>query len=129
MTTPLAMNIQSFYSRCVKELPLRPPIEPKKPLPAPAWVAFLTAWLGLLMLVASIVFIFLPGSVNPREELEHRRAYSLADKFLPLPIYGITFTLFLGIVVFYQMRREPRPLPQAMINQRIQASFGIVLAL
>jgi hypothetical protein len=113
----------------VDDLPLRPPIEPQRPTPAPAWVAFVTAWLGLMMLIASIVFIFLPGSVNPREELEHRRAYSLADKFLPLPIYGITFTLFLGIVVFWQMRREPRPLPQPLINQRLQAGFGIALAL
>jgi hypothetical protein len=113
----------------VNELPLRPPIEPKKPIPAPPWVAFAAAWLGLFMLIASIVFIFLPGSVNPREELEHRRAYSIADKFLPFPIYGITFTLFLGIIVFWQMRKEPRPLPPPLVNQRIQAWFGIVLAL
>jgi hypothetical protein len=113
----------------VNDLPLRPPAEPKQPTPAPAWVAFATAWLGLIMLIASIVFIFLPGSVNPREELEHRRDYSLADKFLPLPIYGITIALFMGIIVLWQMRREPRPLPQAMLNQRMQAWFGIVLAL
>jgi hypothetical protein len=112
------------------DLPLRPPPEPvKPPTPAPAWVAFLAAWMGLIMLVASVVLIFLPGSVNPREELEHRRPYSLADKFLPIPIYGITVALFLGIVVIYQMRKEPRPLPEAMVNQRIQAWAGIALAL
>jgi hypothetical protein len=85
--------------------------------------------MGLIMLGASIVFIFLPGSVNPREELEHQRAYSLADKFLPVPIYGITVALFLGLVVLRQMRAEPRPLEPALANQRVQAWVGIVLAL
>jgi hypothetical protein len=110
-------------------LPLTPPQEIKRPTPAPAWVALLAAWIGLLMLIASVVFIFLPGSVNPREELEHHRAYSLADRFLPVPIYGITVGLFLGIIVLWQMRREPRPLPDAMVNQRVQAWAGIVLSL
>ena len=93
---------------------LLPPPE-KRPTPAPAWVALTAAWAGLLMLVASIVFTFLPGSVDPRRELEHARPYSLADRFLPLPIYGITVALFLGIVVLWQMRREPRPRPPAMV--------------
>jgi hypothetical protein len=84
--------------------------------------------MGLIMLIASVVFIFLPGSVNPREELEHQRPYSWADRFLPIPIYGITIALFLGIVVLYQMRAEPRPLEPALRNQRVQASVGIVLA-
>src|SRR4051812_21879705 len=98
-------------------LPLRPPepyIPPKPRLPAPPWVALLTAWLGLLALIATIVFPFLRGSVNPRAELEHARPYSFADKFLPVPMYGVTVTLFLGIVVLRQMRKEPRPLPDAM---------------
>jgi hypothetical protein len=107
---------------------LLPPPQ-KRPTPAPAWVPLLTAWAGLLMLVASVVFIFLPGSVDPRRELEHARPYSAADKFLPLPIYGITVALFLGIVVLWQMRKEPRPLPEAMVAQRVQAWVGIVLAL
>ncbi len=81
------------------------------------------------MLVLTIVFMFLPGSRNPVEELEGLREYSFADKFLPLPIYGITAALFLGIVVLWQMRREPRPLPPPMIAQRVQAWVGIVLAL
>ena len=81
------------------------------------------------MLVASVVFIFLPGSVDPQRELERAREYSLADRFLPLPIYGITVALFLGIVVLWQMRKEPRPLPQAMTAQRVQAWVGISLAL
>jgi hypothetical protein len=81
------------------------------------------------MLTASIVFVFLPGSASPREELEGARAYSAADRFLPLPIYGITLALFLGIVVLWQMRREPRPLDPALAAQRVQAWVGIVLAL
>jgi hypothetical protein len=88
-----------------------------------------TAWLGLIMLIASIAFIFLPGSRQPREELERLREYSPADRFLPWPLYGITLTLFLGIVVLWQMRREPRPLPDALVAQRVQAWVGITLAL
>jgi hypothetical protein len=81
------------------------------------------------MLVASVVFVFLPGSRDPRAELEHLQPYSIADRFLPLPTYGIAAALFLGIVVLWQMRREPRPLPDAMVAQRVQAWVGIVLAL
>ena len=111
-----------------------PPIDPPgpvkrhRPTPAPAWVALAAAWSGLLMLAASVVFVFLPGSVDPRAELEGSRAYSTADKFLPLPIYGVTVAMFLGIVVLWQMRREPRPLPEALVAQRVQAWVGIVLA-
>lgn len=102
---------------------------PRPPTPAPAWVALATAWAGLIMLAASVVFVLLPGSVNPREELERQRAFSPADRFLPLPIYGITVALFLGIVVLWQMRKEPRPLTDALVAQRMQAWAGIVLAL
>ena len=109
--------------------PLLPLRDDRKPTPAPAWVALGAAWAGLLMLVASIAFTLLPGSVNPREELEHVRAYSAADRFLPLPVYGIAVALFLGIVVLWQMRREPRPLAPALAAQRVQAWVGIVLAL
>ena len=53
-------------------LPLKPPADDKPPpTPAPAWVAFLTAWLGLFTLIATIVLLLLPGSRNPRAELEH----------------------------------------------------------
>ena len=107
---------------------LLPPPE-RRPTPAPPWVALMAAWAGLLMLVASIVFTLLPGSVDPRKELERARPYSVADRFLPLPIYGVTVALFLGIVVLWQMRKEPRPLPDAMVAQRVQAWVGIVLAL
>src|SRR5262245_61992416 len=113
------------------ELPLRP-VEPESrrghPTPAPAWVALAAAWAGLLMLIASIGFVFLPGTRNPREELEHLKTYSTADKFLPVPIYGITIAIFLGIVVLWQMRYEPRPLPDALVAQRVQAWAGIILA-
>jgi hypothetical protein len=110
-------------------LPLQPPPEPPPPpTPAPAWVALICAWLGLLMLIASVIFIFLPGSKDPRAELEHQAPYSLADRFLPIPIYGITVTIFLGIIVLWQMRKEPRPLSDAFVAQRVQAFVGIALS-
>ena len=113
-------------------LPLRPPepyTPPPRRTPAPPWVALLTAWLGLIMLIAAIAFPFLPGSRDPRAELERATPYSFADKFLPVPMYGITIALFLGIVVLRQMRKEPRPLPDALVAQRVQAWVGITLAL
>ena len=107
---------------------LLPPV--RKPLtPAPAWVALTAAWLGLMMLIASIVFVFLPGSQSPKEELEQLKPYSAADRFLPVPIYGITVALFVGIVVLRQMRDQPRPLSDALVAQRVQAWVGIVLSL
>lgn len=111
------------------DLPLRLPDPPIRPTVAPAWVALLAAWTGLLMLMASIVFVFLPGTRHPRQELEHQIPFSWADKFLPVPIYGITMALFLGITVLWQMRKEPRPLPSPLANQRVQAWVGIMLAL
>ena len=110
------------------------PVSPREkqkptPTPAPAWVAFAAAWAGLLMVIASAALPLLPGSVSPRAELEHSRPYSVADRFLPLPIYGTTLALFLGIIVLWQMRKEPRPLPAPLAAQRVQAWVGIVLAL
>ena len=110
-------------------LPLKPPEPPRKPTLAPAWVALLAAWMGVIVLIASIVFIFLPGARDPRDELEHRVPFSLADRFLPVPIYGVAITLFVAIVILWQMRREPRPLPDAMVAQRVQAWVGIALSL
>jgi hypothetical protein len=111
-------------------LPLAPPPDPApKPTPAPPIVALLAAWLGLLTLIASIVFICLPGSRHPRAELEHAEPFSPADRFIPVPIYGSAVALFLAIVVFWQMRKEPRPLPPPLVNQRVQAWVGIALAL
>ena len=109
-----------------------PPLNPDNPAPpprlAPPWVALVSAWLGLLTLIASVVVPFLPGSRDPRAELQHLRPYSLADRFLPLPLYASSVAMFLGIVVLWQMRREPRPLPDALVAQRVQAYAGIALA-
>src|SRR2546423_12383585 len=94
-----------------------PPLQdykpPRQPTLAPPWVALLSAWLGLLMVVASIVFVALPASRNPRAELTHQTEYSPADKFLPVPIYGIAASLFVAIVVLWQMRKEPPPPAEA----------------
>lgn len=111
------------------DLPLKPVEETPRPLLAPPWVALLCPWLGLLMVAASVVFIFLPGTTNPRAELTRQQQFSLADRFLPWPLYGITVTLFICIVVLWQMRKEPRPLPEALVAQRVQAFAGIALAL
>ena len=107
-----------------------PPLNPDPPpLPrlAPPWLALASAWLGLLTLIASAIVPFLPGSRDPRAELQHLRPYSLADKFIPIPLYATAVTLFLAIVVLWQMRRHPRPLPPPLVSQRIQAYVGIAL--
>jgi hypothetical protein len=115
-----------------------PPLNPDGPAPpapaspprlAPPWVSLLAAWLGLLTLIASAVVPFLPGSRDPRAELQKLRPYSFADRFIPVPLYACAVALFLGIVVLWQMRREPRPLPEALVAQRVQAWVGIVLSL
>ena len=63
-----------------------------------------------------------------RAELERSRYFSFADRFLRVPLYGIAVSLFLGIIVLRQMRREPRPLPEALVAQRAQEWVGSVLA-
>jgi hypothetical protein len=95
----------------------------------PAWVALAAAWLGLICLTASIVLPVLPGSRNPRMELEHFIPYSAADCFLLFPIYAAPLAMCLGIMVFWQMRPLARPLPDALVAQRLQAAVGIGLAL
>jgi len=114
------------------DLPLKP-VDDERPspasTPAPAWVALAVAWLGLLTLAASIVLLLLPGSQNPRAELEHAKPYSAADRFFPVPVYLSVMTLFIAIIVLRQMRHEPRPLPDALVAQRVQAWAGIVLSL
>lgn len=99
------------------------------PTPAPAWVAFASVWIGLISLIASIVLLFLPGSRDPRAELEHLKSYSLADRFILVPNWSIAVAVFFGIVVFWQMRRHPRPLPEPMVMQRVQAWIGIALSI
>lgn len=114
------------------DLPLKP-VEPYRvppePTPAPAWVALCTAWGGLIVLIGSIVFVFLPGTKDPLAELEKLAPPAIADRFLPFELYGCTIALFLGIVVLFQMRRVPRPLPSELVMQRFQAWVGIVLSL
>lgn len=111
------------------ELPRLNPDPPPRPRLAPAWVALTSAWLGLLTLIAAIIFPFLPGTRDPRAELTHLKPYSFADKFLPFPIYGCVVAIFLGAVVLHQSRREPKPLENALLAQRVQAWVGIILAL
>jgi hypothetical protein len=117
-------------SQSDEQLPLKPAPPTKRPTLAPPWVALLTAWLGLLVLILSIVFVFLPVSSHPLEELQHRRPYSFVERFLPFPIYGIALVLALGWYgVLRQMRLEPRPLPDALVHQRLQTWVGMILAL
>jgi hypothetical protein len=111
------------------DLPRLNPDPPPPPRLAPPWVALLAAWIGLLTLFTSIAVPFLPGSRDPRAELQHLRPYSLADRIIPIPLYACAVALFLGITVLWQMRREARPLPDALVAQRIQAYAGIILAL
>jgi hypothetical protein len=83
----------------------------------------------LITLIAASVVPFLPGTRDPRAELEHRAPFSIADRFLPFPIYGSVIAMFLGIVVLWQMRREQRPLAPSLVAQRVQAWVGILLAI
>ena len=111
--------------------PLDPNAAPAPPPPrlAPAWVALTSAWLGLITLACAVAVPLLPGSRDPRAELQHLRPFSAADRFIPVPLYAATVALFLAIVVLWQMRREPRPLPDALVAQRLQAWVGMVLSL
>jgi hypothetical protein len=107
--------------------PIPPPDDDRRPTPAPAYVALLGAWCGLLVLSASVVYLFLPGSQDPRAELEGLSRFGLADRFVPFPVYGSVVAMFMGIVVLWQMRREPRPLPGPLAMQRVQAWTAIAL--
>jgi hypothetical protein len=100
-----------------------------QPMLAPPWVALLAAWLGLFMVAASLVLPFLPGSQYPRFEIEHLFPYSAADKYLVFAVYFSPISLFVGIAVLWQMRKESRPLPPALSAQRLQAWVGIVLTI
>lgn len=125
-------TVETMFGRRNKEpaLPLvAPPDPPPRPAPAPAWVALAAAWVGLIALVMAGIVPLLPGTRDPRAELEHLRPYSPADRFLPVPVYTAALGLFLGIVVLWQMRRESRPVEPAMAQQRVQAWTGIALSL
>ena len=109
-----------------------PPLKESAPTklitPAPAWVALLAAWLGLFALLSAVALPLLPGSRNPRAELTHARPYAPADRWLPVPTYASVAAIFLGCVVLWQTRREPRPLSDALRAQHVQAYVGLVLA-
>ena len=110
-------------------LPLKPPAEGAgRPTLAPPWVALVTAWLGLVTLVGFLLVPVLPGSRDPKAELE-RHAWRPSDRWLPWPIYLSVVTLFLGIVVLRQMRKEPRPLEAGLAAQRVQVWVGMGLAM
>ncbi len=95
--------------------------------PAPAWVALLAAWGGLVTLVSAGIVPFLPGSRDPRAELERLAPYSPADRVIPVPLYACAATLCLGIIVLWRMRKAARPLSDALAAQRVQAWVGIAL--
>jgi len=112
------------------DLPLKP-IEdkPRKERnPAPAWVALAAPWLGLLTSILSIVIFLVPGSRDPRAELTHARPYSAADWVLMIAIYTSVVAVFVGLVVLWQMRTQPRPLSTPLASQRLQAIVGLILA-
>ena len=117
----------------MEELPLKPvddaPVHKTAPTPAPPWVALLCAWTGLITLICALALPLLPGSRRPREELEHRTPFAVADRWLPFPIYLSVVALFLGIIVLWQMRKAPRPLLDALAAQRLQAWVGIWITL
>jgi hypothetical protein len=130
MTHYDALGLQPPLNAQVTELPLKPPLDPpKRRTLAPAWLSFACAWLGLLNLALSLALPFVPGSKDPRAELTHARPYSLADWLLLIAIYLCPLTITLSLIVIRQMATEPRPLPDALRLQRLQAFTGIALAL
>lgn len=133
--TPPVPTLDCVPARRAKDpldapLPLKPPPDPDdaRPTLAPPWASLLTAWLGLVTLIGFLLVPLLPGSRNPVEELQHH-AWRPSDRWLPWPIYLSVVTLFLGIVVLRQMRKESRPLESGLAAQRVQAWVGMTLAL
>ena len=112
------------------ELPLKPIADkPKKERhPAPAWVALTSPWLGLLTLILSIVTFLVPGSRDPRAEFMHQRPWSAADIVVTIAEYTSVLAVFVGLVVIWQMRTQPRPLSGPLAAQRLQAIVGLVLS-
>jgi hypothetical protein len=112
------------------ELPLKPVADtPRKERhPAPAWVALAAPWLGLLTLILAITVFLVPGSRDPRAELTHQRPYSPADVVLTIAQWTSVTAVFVGIIVIWQMRTQPRPLSAPLAAQRLQAIVGLILA-
>ena len=112
----------------LEKLPLEPfddPPPPKERMPAPAWVALLAPWLGLVTLALSILIFIVPGSRDPRAELSHAQPYSPADWLILIATYTSAVAVFIPLVIFWQMRTQPRPLSQPLIAQRLQAIVGL----
>jgi uncharacterized Tic20 family protein len=80
-------------------------------------------------LVGFLLVPLLPGSRDPVAELTHARPLSPADRFLAVIIYIPPLANYHGFIVLWQMRKERRPLPDALFAQRMQAKFAIGLAL
>jgi hypothetical protein len=112
------------------ELPLKPIVDkPKKERhPAPAWVALAVPWLGLLTIILAIVVFIVPGSRDPVAEFRHQRPWSAADVVVTVAEYTSVLAVFVGLVVLWQMRTQPRPLSTPLAAQRIQAIVGLVLS-
>jgi len=112
------------------ELPLKPIVDrPKKePIPAPAWVALASPWLGLLTLILSIVVFLVPGSRDPHAEFTHQRPWSAADIVVTIAEYTSVLAVFVGLVVIWQMRTQPRPLSAPLAAQKLQAIVGLILS-
>ena len=113
-----------------EELPLKPVAdEPKKDRnPAPAWVALAAPWLGLLTLILSIIVFLVPGSRDPQAEFMHQRPWSAADVVVTIAEYTSVLAVFVGFVVIWQMRTQPRPLSAPLAAQKMQAIVGLVLS-
>jgi hypothetical protein len=112
------------------ELPLKPIDDtPKKErAPAPAWVALAAPWLGLLTLLLSITVFLVPGSRDARAEFTHQRPWSAADVVVTIAEYLSVVAVFVGLVVIWQMRTQPRPLSAPLAAQKLQAVVGLVLS-
>jgi hypothetical protein len=114
----------------LEKLPLKPPDDPPpERIPAPAWLALLSPWLGLITLALSILTFIVPGSRDPRAELSHAQPYSAADLMVPIALYMAAIAVFIPLVIFWQMRTQPRPLLAPLAAQRLQAIVGMSLAI
>ena len=103
--------------------------KPKKErTPAPAWLALASPWLGLLTLILSITTFLVPGSRDPRAEFTHQRPWSPADIVVTIAEYTSVLAVFVGLVVIWQMRTQPRPLSAPLAAQKLQAIVGLILA-
>src|SRR3954466_6749066 len=112
------------------ELPLKPIVDkPKKePTPASTWIALAAPWLGLLTLILSIVVFLVPASRDPQAEFTHQRPWSPADVIVTIAEYLSVLAVFVGLVVIWQMRTQPRPLSAPLAAQKLQAIVGLILA-